>query len=162
MSRRHPYISVGKTSTSKRVIRLTQESMKDIRRRLRIDSRSRLGAGALVVVVALATLAYIVRPRSAQDPAVSQPQIADPGDVYDPAAAGEPLPDGYRQLLRRDMIHPVYDPTFAEADEVDWPDNTDVIGVVGEREAKAYPVSHLNFREMVIDEIEGIPILVSW
>lgn len=136
--------------------------MKDIRRRLRIDSWSRLGGGALVVVVALASLAYFVRPQSDQRPAVDQPQIADPDDVYDPAAAGEPLPDGYHKVLGRDMIHPVYEPTFAGADEVDWPDNTDVIGVAGVTEAKAYPVSHLNFREMVIDEIEGIPILVSW
>jgi hypothetical protein len=29
-------------------------------------------------------------------------------------------------------------------------------------EAKAYPVSFLNRREMVIDSINGIPILVTW
>lgn len=136
--------------------------MEDIRRRLQTTSWSRVVGGALVVAVVVATLAYIGRPRSAQSPAGDESRIANPADVYDPAAAGEPLPEGYRDLLGRDRIHPVYEPTFVDADEVEWADNTDVIGVAGLNEAKAYPVSHLNFREMVIDDIEGIPILVSW
>jgi len=136
--------------------------MSELRRRLQTDSRPRLWAGALAAVVALATLAYVARPQSGQPTSADQAQIANPDDVYDPSAAGEPLPDGYQKLLGRDMIHPVYEPTFVEAHEVDWPDNTDVVGVAGVSEAKAYPVSHLNFREMVNDEIEGIPILVTW
>ena len=82
--------------------------------------------------------------------------------MYDPVRADEPLPEGFRQVLGRDGIHPVYQPVFTDAAGVDWPDNTDVIGVAGVEEAKAYPISHLSFREMVIDDIEGIPILVSW
>ena len=95
-------------------------------------------------------------------PEAPSAELPDPGDVYDPVRAGESLPEGYRQVLGRDMIHPVYDPVFVAAEDVDWPDNTDVIGVAGVRVAKAYPVSHLSFREMVIDEVEGNPILVSW
>jgi hypothetical protein len=37
-----------------------------------------------------------------------------------------------------------------------------IIGVSGTSEAKAYPVTHLNQREMVLDYIDGEPILVSW
>jgi hypothetical protein len=37
-----------------------------------------------------------------------------------------------------------------------------VIGVAAAETAKAYPVTHLNSREMVIDSLDGIPILVSW
>jgi hypothetical protein len=37
-----------------------------------------------------------------------------------------------------------------------------VIGVAGTNSAKAYPVTHLNQREMVVDSLEGIPILVTW
>jgi len=37
-----------------------------------------------------------------------------------------------------------------------------VIGIAIADEAKAYPVGVLRFREMVNDEISGIPILVSW
>ena len=82
--------------------------------------------------------------------------------VYDPESAGEPMPHGYRQLLGRDQIQPVYDPAFTTADEVDWPLDSLVIGVAGSETAKAYPVTHLNQREMVIDHLEGLPILVSW
>jgi len=37
-----------------------------------------------------------------------------------------------------------------------------VIGIAMDGQAKAYPVGVLRFREMVNDEIAGIPILVSW
>ena len=83
-------------------------------------------------------------------------------EAYNPVTAGEPLPDGFRQLLIRDAIAPIYDPAFATADQVDWPGETQVIGVAGEDEAKAYPVSFLTRREMVVDEIAGDPILVTW
>ncbi len=88
--------------------------------------------------------------------------LADPNQVYNPVKAGEPLPDGYRQLLRRDSILPVYDPVFTSSEEVDWPADSLVIGVAGAETAKAYPVTHLNSREMVIDSLDGIPILVTW
>ncbi len=86
----------------------------------------------------------------------------DPGDVYDPVVAGERLPDGFRQLLPRDGIPPVYDPTFRSASATAWPDATHVIGVAVGDEAKAYPVSFLNGRELVVDEVGGLPLLVSW
>ena len=82
--------------------------------------------------------------------------------VYDPVAAGEPVPDDFRQLLRRDAILPIYNPTFRTVAESDWPDDVLVIGIELDGEAKAYPVSFLNRREMVIDWIGGTPILVSW
>ena len=86
----------------------------------------------------------------------------DPSGVYNPVLAGEPLPDGFRQVLPRDAIAPVYDPTFVAAADIGWPDEADVIGVELDGEAKAYPVSFLNGREMVVDELAGIPILVTW
>ena len=85
-----------------------------------------------------------------------------PRSAYNPVAAGESLPDGFRQLLPRDAIRPVYDPLFVDADSVGWPAATDVIGVTIDGEAKAYPVSFLNGRELVVDELGGEPILVSW
>jgi hypothetical protein len=89
-------------------------------------------------------------------------QRVDPDGVYNPVTAGEPLPDGFRQLLPRDAIRPIYDPVFVRSWQVGWPGDTDVIGVARGGEAKAYPVSHLNGRELVVDEIDGWPILVSW
>jgi len=88
--------------------------------------------------------------------------LIDPTEVYDPVRAGELAPSGFRQLLDRDQILPVYDPVFTSAGLVDWPAGMLVIGVSGEQTAKAYPVTHLNQREMVIDSLEGIPLLVTW
>ena len=130
-----------------------------------MDQRRILWPAAGLAIVAIAMI--VLWPASdapPEDPVASPAQVdvPDPREVYDPVRAGEPLPEGYRQLLGRDQIAPVYDPVFVDADEVDWPDDTLVIGVTGAADAKAYPVSHLNNREMVIDDIEGIPILVTW
>ncbi len=83
-------------------------------------------------------------------------------DLYDPIEAGEQAPAGFRQVLKRDWIAPVYDPTFVEADQIDWPEEELVIGVDLEGEARAYPVGFLNRREIVIDMHRGIPTFVTW
>ena len=85
-----------------------------------------------------------------------------PRDAYNPVTAGEPLPNGFRQLLPRDAIRPVYEPRFVAAALAGWSDDTDVIGVADGGEAKAYPVRFLNGREMVNDEINRKPIVVTW
>jgi hypothetical protein len=82
--------------------------------------------------------------------------------IYDPVRAGEQLPEGFRQLLSRDAIHPIYNPTFRSAESTEWPAEALVIGVELNGEEKAYPVSFLNHREMVIDWIGGLPVLVTW
>jgi hypothetical protein len=64
-------------------------------------------------------------------------------------------------LLPRDAIRPIYDPQFVSADDAGWPTDTDVIGVTIDGEAKAYPVSELNGRELLVNELAGEPILVS-
>jgi hypothetical protein len=88
--------------------------------------------------------------------------VPDPKQIYDPSRSGDPLPRGFRQLLARDAIRPIYDPEFVTAEATPWRDDTLVIGVEQDGEAKAYPVSFLNGREMVIDRIAGIPVLVTW
>ena len=88
--------------------------------------------------------------------------VPDPDSIYDPVRGGETLPDGFRQLLVRDAIAPVYDPTFTVASAVDWPEESLVIGVDLEGEARAYPVGFLNRREIVNDDHRGIPTLVTW
>ncbi len=87
---------------------------------------------------------------------------ADPATVYDPVAAGEELPRGFFQVLTRDFIEPVYEPEFVDAADAGWDGETDVIGVEIDGEARAYPVSLLNSTEMVVDEIAGTPIVVTW
>ncbi len=121
-------------------------------------------------LVAVAAVGVAIAAGRAGGPSGSAPRIAgggvsatvDPGAVYDPIRAGETLPAGYRPLLGRDQIPPVYDPMFVSAADAGWDPETLVIGVAGEREAKAYPVGFLDRREMVIDSLDGAPILVSW
>lgn len=125
------------------------------------DTRSRVGWGLALVLLVAATIWAFAWPASEQTQGVAGVR-ADPRDVYNPVVAGEPLPDGFRQLLPRDAILPVYDPEFASVARTTWPDDTDVIGVSLDGEAKAYPVSFLGGRELVVDEIAGEPILVSW
>jgi hypothetical protein len=66
------------------------------------------------------------------------------------------------RLLPLDGILPVYGPLFEPAELVKLVDEELVIGVEIEGEAKAYPISVLRFREMVNDELAGLPFLVSW
>jgi hypothetical protein len=68
----------------------------------------------------------------------------------------------FPQLLPFDGIAPVYAPEFVRADQAPLLDDELVIGVVLDGEAKAYPITVLRFREMVDDELGGIPILVTW
>ena len=120
-----------------------------------------LGVALLVGACSDASPSNVVPNDSA---AAAQPTIEapDPGTVYDPVRAGESLPPGYRQLLDRDQIAPVYNPAFTTPEGVDWPEDSLVIGISGAETAKAYPITHLNQREMVIDSLEGIPVLVTW
>ena len=66
------------------------------------------------------------------------------------------------QLLSRDAIRPIYEPGFVAAGDAGYNDDELVMGVSIEDEAKAYPVGLLARREMVNDELAGIPILVTW
>jgi hypothetical protein len=68
----------------------------------------------------------------------------------------------WSQLLGRDDITPIYNPEFVSADDAGYADGELVMGVEIDGQAKAYPVGLLNEREMVNDELAGIPILVTW
>jgi len=66
------------------------------------------------------------------------------------------------QRIPIDGIPPIYDPRFVVAAQAPLPDDELVIGIALGGEAKAYPVGVLRFREIVNDELAGLPILVSW
>ncbi len=94
------------------------------------------------------------------------PSISTPGDRPQPAPTNVRIQDDNEyyvpSLLPYDAILPVYQPRFSTPDGIPLQDDELVMGVVIDNEAKAYPVSVLRFREMVIDELAGWPILVSW
>ena len=63
----------------------------------------------------------------------------------------------------RDAIRPIYNPGYGSAQDLPWlRDNDLVIGYVSKGDAYAYPVKVLNFRELVNDVIDGLPVLVSY
>ena len=116
----------------------------------------------LVAIAAFGFVVFVVAGSTANRVQVESGPVVVPHDTPDPVRAGEPTPPGFRQLLPRDAILPVYNPTFAGAGDVSWSDDTLVIGLELDGDAKAYPVSFLNRREMVIDWIGGTPVLVTW
>ena len=115
----------------------------------------------LAVVLVVAAAFWVARTPTDQSQIGAGPAEL-PDGLYDPVRAGEQTPAGFWQLLRRDAILPVYNPTFRSTESTEWPAETLVIGVELNGEAKAYPVSFLNRREMVIDWIGGSPVLVTW
>lgn len=63
----------------------------------------------------------------------------------------------------RDFIRPIYQPRYDGPEGGDWLRRTDlIIGYVGEEAAYAYPVNMLNFHEIVNDEIDGVPVLITY
>ena len=68
----------------------------------------------------------------------------------------------FPQLLPFDGIRPVYAPEFETAENVSLQGGELIIGISLGGEAKAYPITVLQFREMVDDDLAGIPILVTW
>ncbi len=99
-----------------------------------------------------------------------QNQLATPTKPSSPTATQRtPRPTAtqvpeYRwsQLLGRDDITPIYHPEFVSAAAAGYADGELVMGVEIDGQAKAYPVGLLNEREMVNDELAGIPLLVTW
>ena len=86
-----------------------------------------------------------------------------PEGLFDPTdVRGVELPEGYLRSWGRDQLAPVYDPTFITAEQVPWDDDEVIIGVNINGQQRAYPVGFLSSRELVIDQIDDIPILVSW
>jgi hypothetical protein len=134
------------------------------RQRSPLGTAGWVGLSLLTVAVMAGVLSIVLRDEQVATADASTPTLvlADPLQTYDPVKAGEPLPEGFRQVVRRDVIEPVYDPKFVTGDSVDWGPDTLVVGVVVEGAAKAYPVNYMNVHEMVNDRIAGLPILVSW
>ncbi|MCH8087669.1 MAG: DUF3179 domain-containing protein, partial [Chloroflexi bacterium] len=73
-----------------------------------------------------------------------------------------PRAGAFRQLLPRDAIRPIYDPSFVPASQADLSARELVIGVSLNGENKAYPIGPLQYREIVNDTVGGVPVLVTW
>ena len=125
--------------------------------------RTRLIAAGVLAVVAFAACVS-TEPPTAPPTATPPPPSATPSPA--PTATEPALPEidlgRLYQVLETDEIEPIYDPIFEKAGRTRLGDEQLVMGVAIGGEAKAYPVSLLQFREMVNDEVGGTPVLVTW
>ena len=105
-------------------------------------------------------------------PVPAAPPTADPDRLSAPQAPIPPAGTNRRTAVEErprygltlgfDAIAPIYEPVFVSAAESRLAGEELVIGVAWGGEAKAYPIRVLNFREMVNDELAGVPTLVTW
>ncbi|MBI2222254.1 MAG: DUF3179 domain-containing protein [Acidobacteria bacterium] len=79
-------------------------------------------------------------------------------------AAGQSEGDDDRLhvILPRDAIPAIFNPEFEPASKAPLRDNELVLGVVGEREQRAYSTWLLDRHEIVNDVFEGRPIAATW
>jgi hypothetical protein len=111
-----------------------------------------------LIVIGLISVSWLKR-AATETPAI-EGRTAD--SLYNPVHAGEELPQGFRDLLPRDAIRPIYDPKFVAAADAGWHDLALVVGLEIDGDARAYPVSFLNRREIVNDHVGKTPVLVTW
>jgi hypothetical protein len=84
-------------------------------------------------------------------------------DTFDGGSV--PLSESTPELRARllDAIPPIDMPIYGDASAGDWLDPGDlVLGYVADDTTYAYPFKILNFHEIVNDEIDGVPILISY
>ena len=127
---------------------------------------------ALSFLIAACSSALNVTSPPEGAPTVEETEILTPTEVEEESTelgslAQNPRvddPNNYEfpQLIPFDGIRPVYDPQFSSAADAPLHDDELVLGVAWDGEAKAYPITVLRFREMVNDELAGIPTLVTW
>ena len=101
-----------------------------------------------------------------------------PSLAFPDGEPAEPLDDLHKEAINRrvlmeediffptlmpyDAIRPIYEPEFTLSSSAPLEDDELVIGISLNGEAKAYPITVLRSREMVNDELGGLPILVTW
>ena len=147
-------------------------------------NRARFFAAAVVAIVALSACASGDPPTVAPTAAPTASPAPSPTATPNPPSAVSPSPpptatpsppptatepalpeidlDRLYQVLELDEIEPIYDPVFETKGRTRLGDEQLVMGVALNGEAKAYPVSLMQVREMVNDEVGGTPVLVTW
>jgi hypothetical protein len=105
-----------------------------------------------------------VEPASSPEPVELTDPTTEP--TTDPSLINRRVDDDeiyvFPSLIPPDGIRPIYEPVFSSAESALLQEDELVIGFEHDGEAKAYPISVLRFREMVNDELAGLPFLVTW
>lgn len=124
--------------------------------------------GGFVFILILAACAQIQptlepHPTPVVAPTADQPESVElPGNLD---TFGEIIDESsyvITQLLPRDGIPPIYDPTFIDAETAEISGDSLVMGLEINGDARAYQVGILRSREMVNDVVGGTPVLVTW
>ena len=140
---------------------MDQLLLKELRKTSRI---ALIALGLLAACVPAATQTIEIHPSSPTEEVNS----SQPDSTISPSPSPGPTDEidfgdfVFVPLLPYDGIRPIYEPDFVEAPDSPLNDDELVMGVAIQGESKAYPVSVLRFREMVDDELGGLPILVTW
>jgi len=71
-------------------------------------------------------------------------------------------PEQLHVVLPRDAIRSIEKPTFEAASRAKLNEREPVLGIVGEREQRAYSTWQLDRHEIVNDVFESKPIAVTW
>ncbi len=74
----------------------------------------------------------------------------------------EDLPKEFEQLLPRDQIAAISQPEFVSVDSADIADDSWVLGVVIDGQARAYSLNLLNSHEVVNDRIGSTAFAAVW
>ena len=106
-------------------------------------------------LIGLAFLAFI--------PILVFGRTAEPYNGFQVEPHAVPLKDILSGGPQRDGIPALLNPHVIPVDRVDFLSDEDrVLGLIGEQEAKAYPIRVLNWHEIVNDTLDGKPVLISY
>ena len=82
---------------------------------------------------------------------------------FDLSLRSVPLEDILSGGPPRDGIPAIMTPNFVSVSQATFlGENDRILGIVGERAAKAYPIKILNWHEIVNDMVDGHPIVVTY
>lgn len=124
--------------------------------------RCRSAAGALVLALTLAPLSS-VSARDAKDEAERAAKPADELNGFSLEKLVVPRESVRGGGPERDRIHSVDAPEFVPPPEAHWsPPGAPVVGLALGGSARAYPVHLLEYHQVVNDELEGVPVAVSF
>ncbi len=113
---------------------------------------------AIVAAVALLAGAVAIAGRHSIVRHPSGAVLESGGTAFDPIRSDE-----IQSILPQDAIPALIKPAYLTASQAsDIYDQEEVIGVVINGDARAYPLSTLSAHEIVDDDIGGQPIAVTW
>ena len=79
-----------------------------------------------------------------------------------PHSEEDTLPDAFQQIIPRGRIAAINDPRYVSAEEARIEDDSFVLGVVIDGQARAYSLNLLNAHEVVNDEIGKTKFAAVW